>query len=337
MPVTLVVGLSGGLDSTVLLHLLNRVHQKLNHVFNLQAVHVHHGLQPAADDFARQAQSLCALLNVPLQVVKVSITQQAIADLGIEAAARQYRYQALAQSMPAQSVLVLAHHRDDLLETALLQWIRGAGIEGLSAMKQFSPMTVSLGGNDQPVAYKTITRWRPLLNYSRAGLLDYATREGLTWIEDPTNEQTDLARNRIRHEVMPVLRSLRSGADTAMARSIAHMQTARDLLDLITDQALQGCQVAPGAAGAAGAVGTVGTAELSLPALLAQDQALSARVLRAWLANQGAPTPPARRLAEFLRQLRQAKEPFGQMDLTDPQTGMVWRVCRVRDRLRIAR
>jgi tRNA(Ile)-lysidine synthase len=327
MPVTLVVGLSGGLDSTVLLHLLSRVHEKLKPIFNLQAVHVHHGLQPAADQFVSQCQSFCKSLNVGLQVVRVAIPNQAIADLGTEAAARQYRYQALAQCMPEQSVLVLAHHRDDLLETALLQWIRGAGIEGLSAMKRFSPMTISFNAadqsSDQTPAQKTIVRWRPLLDYGRAELLHYASHEGLAWIEDPTNEETDLARNRIRHQVMPVLRSLRSGADTAMARSIAHLQTARDLLDLVTQQALQACQGPSG--------------QLALGPLLSEDQALSARVLRAWLAGQGAPTPPTRRLTEFLRQLRQAKEPFGQMDLTDPLTGKVWRVCRAKDWLQIAR
>jgi hypothetical protein len=122
---------------------------------------------------------------------------------------------------------------------------------------------------------------------------------------------------------MPVLRSLRSGADTAMARSIAHLQTARELLDLVTDQALAGCLGADQA--------------LLVTALLAHEDALAARVLRAWIKQQGAPTPPARRLAEFLRQLRAAKEPFAQMDLAETGSGPVWRVLRERDVLKIAR
>lgn len=309
MPLSLVVGLSGGLDSTVLLHLLSQVHQKLPNLFSLRAAHVHHGLQPAADQFAQQCQELCADLHVPIEIARVDIPAKEISDLGLEAAARKYRYQALAQHMDAHAVLVLAHHRDDLLETALLQWIRGAGLEGLSAMNRFS--------------FNEVKRWRPLLDYGRADLLAYATGQGLRWVEDPSNSSPDMARNRIRHEVMPVLRSLRQGADTAMARSIVHLQTARELLDLVTEEALRDCEDEPG--------------ELAIPALLAEDEALAARILRSWLKHQGAPVPPTRRLAEFLRQLRQAREPFAQMDLTDPQTGQLWRVQRVRDRLRIAR
>jgi tRNA(Ile)-lysidine synthase len=314
MPLSLVVGLSGGLDSTVLLHLLTRVHQKIPQLFFLQAIHVHHGLQPAADDFQAQCQALCKALSVPLQAVKLSIPAQDIQALGVEGAARKYRYQAFAEALSDQSVLVLAHHRDDLLETALLQWIRGAGLEGLSAMKRFSPLVLD---------DKKIVRWRPLLDQGRQSLLDYAAREQLQWIEDPTNTSDDFARNRIRHEVMPVLRSLRSGADTAMARSIAHLQTARELLDLVTDQALAGCLAAD--------------QTLLVTALLAHEDALAARVLRAWIKHQGAPTPPARRLAEFLRQLRAAKEPFAQMDLAETGSGPVWRVLRERDVLKIAR
>jgi tRNA(Ile)-lysidine synthase len=309
MPLSLVVGLSGGLDSTVLLHLLSQVHQKLPNLFALRAVHVHHGLQSAADQFVVQCQELCTDLDVPLEIARVDIPAQEIRDLGLEAAARKYRYEALTQHMDRHAVLVLAHHRDDLLETALLQWIRGAGLEGLSAMNRFS--------------YHGMTRWRPLLDYGRADLLAYATGQGLRWIEDPSNHSADMARNRIRHEVMPVLRSLRQGADTAMARSILHLQTARELLDLVTEEALRDCEDEPG--------------ELAIPALLAEDEALAARILRSWLKEQGAPVPPTRRLAEFLRQIREAREPFAQMDLTDPLSGQLWRVLRVRDRLRIAR
>lgn len=314
MSLSLVVGLSGGLDSTVLLHLMHRMQQKLPQLFTLSAIHVHHGLQPAADQFVRQCEVFCHSLQVPLTVARLDIPQHEIASLGIEAAARRHRYQAFAEYLPDNGVVVLAHHRDDLLETALLQWIRGAGIEGLSAMTRLSPMDLGT---------RKIIRWRPLLDQGRQSLLDYARAEHLDWIEDPTNTDTDLARNRIRHEVMPVLRSLRQGADTAMARSIAHLQTARDLLELVTDQALQGALMPDG--------------RLNLEAVFAQDHALAARIVRGWLRQQGAPTPPAKRLAEFLRQLRNAREPFAQMDLADPTTAQTWRVVREKSFLRIGR
>ncbi len=150
-----------------------------------------------------------------------------------------------------------------------------------------------------------------------------ASRENLGWIEDPTNSDTDIARNRIRLEVMPVLRSLRQGADSAMARSIVHLQTARDLLELVTEQALEESRMPEG--------------RLNLDVLFAQDEALAARIIRGWLKQHGAPTPPTKRLAEFLRQLRVAREPFAQMDLADPASGQAWQVIRERGFLRIGR
>jgi tRNA(Ile)-lysidine synthase len=229
-PLSLVVGYSGGLDSTVLLHLMHRMQQRLPQLFSLSAIHVHHGLQPAADAFKSHAVAFCHALGLPLQVMHVAITEADLGHLGLEAAARRYRYQAFAKCLPPAAVLLLAHHRDDLIETALLQWIRGAGLEGLSAMTRLS--TADIEG-------RQITRWRPLLDHSRQALLDYAQSEGLRWVEDPSNADRSLARNRIRHEVMPVLRSIREGADSAMSRSISHLQTARDLLELVTDQDAQ--------------------------------------------------------------------------------------------------
>jgi tRNA(Ile)-lysidine synthase len=317
MPQSLVVGLSGGLDSTVLLHLLAQLQKNTPQEFTLSAVHVHHGLQPAADDFVNHCQTLCEALKIPLQVLRVNIASQEISSLGVEAAARKYRYAAIAGHLPDNAVLVLAHHRDDLLETALLQWVRGAGLEGLSAMTAFSGMTVE---------GKTFPRWRPLLNESRESLLAYAQRNELVWVEDPSNDSMQFARNRIRREVMPVLKSLREGADAAMARSIGHLQTARELLDSLTEQALNSC------------VGEhEGASALQLSKLATLGQPMAARVVRAWLKAQGAPTPPARRLEEFLRQIQEAREPFAEMDLAHPATGERWTVFRSRDWLGLRR
>jgi tRNA(Ile)-lysidine synthase len=317
MPQSLVVGLSGGLDSTVLLHLLAQIQKRNPQDITLSAVHVHHGLQSAAEEFANHCKALCNDLNIALQILRIAIPAQDIADLGVEAAARKHRYAAIAAHLPENAVLVLAHHRDDLLETALLQWVRGAGLEGLSAMTAFSNMTAE---------GKTFPRWRPLLNEGRESLLAYAQREGLSWVEDPSNESMEFARNRIRREVMPVLKSLREGADVAMARSIGHLQTARELLDTLTQQALGGC-----------AVEERGARMLQISRLAVLGTPMAARVVRSWLKAQGAPTPPAKRLEEFLRQINEAREPFAQMDLADPVTGQQWAVFRSRDLLGLRR
>jgi tRNA(Ile)-lysidine synthase len=317
MSQSLVVGLSGGLDSTVLLHLLAQIRKNDPQAFTLSVIHVHHGLQPAAEEFVNHCKVLCNQLAFPLEIVRVAISAQDISDLGVEAAARKYRYAAIARHLPENAVLVLAHHRDDLLETALLQWVRGAGLEGLSAMTAFSNMTVE---------GKTFSRWRPLLNESRESLLAYAQREGLRWVEDPSNESMEFARNRIRREVMPVLKSLREGADVAMARSIGHLQTARELLDTLTQQALESCEVEE-----------KGACMLQISRLAVLGMPMAARVLRAWLKQEGAPTPPAKRLEEFLRQIHEAREPFAQMDLADPVTGQQWAVFRSRNLLGLRR
>jgi tRNA(Ile)-lysidine synthase len=314
MSLSLVVGLSGGLDSTVLLHLLHRMQRKAPQEFSLSAMHVHHGLQPAADDFVAACERLCKSLALPLLVARVAVDPQEIADLGLEAAARRHRYQAIAERMPPSSALVLAHHRDDLLETVLLQWIRGAGLEGLTGMAALSQMDV---------ADRSITIWRPMLDCGREALLAYAQAHQLSWIEDPSNADPDLARNRIRRDVMPVLRGLRTGADVAMARSIAHLQSARGLLESFTARELDRCRLPHGG--------------ISVKGLLAQDDAMALRMLRAWIRESGAPTPPARRIEEFLRQLRQAREPFARMDLDDPATGETWHVARDKAELRIGR
>lgn len=314
-PLPLAVGLSGGLDSCVLLHLLSRVCSRLPQSFSLSAIHVHHGLQPAADTFEAHCRALCTQLGVALQVIRLEIPDQEIAELGLEAAARKHRYRAMAQALPARAVLVLAHHRDDLIETALLQWVRGAGLEGLSAMQPFS---------NSLIEGQKIARWRPLLDTSRASIEQYAQAHGLGWVEDPSNESTGFARNRIRHEVMPVLRSLRSGADAAMARSVGHLQTARAMLELLTEQALSECLAAD--------------ESLELSSLLAQSDGLASRVIRAWLGRAGIAAPPARRLAEFLRQLRQAREPYAQMHLAAAGSGQPpLYVARERGHLRIKR
>ena len=103
MPLLLTVGLSGGLDSTVLLHLMARMQQKLPQLFQLRAIHVHHGLQPAADDFVQQCEQSCSSLHVPLTIARVSIPAHEVSSLGVEAAARRHRYQAFAQHLAPQS------------------------------------------------------------------------------------------------------------------------------------------------------------------------------------------------------------------------------------------
>jgi tRNA(Ile)-lysidine synthase len=180
------VGLSGGVDSIVLLHALNAVAGERG--FALRAIHVHHGLSPNADAWARFCRNACAELGVPITVRRVEVGSTR--GRGLEAAARDAR-RAVFASLRAD-VLVLAHHRDDQAETVLLNLLRGAGLAGASGIAPESRL------GRLPVL-------RPLLDAGRDEILAYADARSLRWIEDESNADTALARNFLRHEVAPRL------------------------------------------------------------------------------------------------------------------------------------
>jgi tRNA(Ile)-lysidine synthase len=207
----LCVGYSGGLDSTVLLHLLAGLRGRCD--WRLSAVHVHHGLSPRADDWAEHCRYHCAVLDVPLQVERVVVRP---AGQGLEAAAREARYRVFAE-LETDS-LALAQHRDDQAETLLLQLLRGAGPKGLAAM----PAARELG---------RIRLLRPLLGVSRRELEAHARAHGLGWVEDESNGDPSLTRNALRHRVMPLLEALSPGAVSALARAAAQFAESAALLD----------------------------------------------------------------------------------------------------------
>ena len=204
------LGLSGGCDSVVLLHLL--VSLKLG--TRLSAIHVHHGLSPNADYWADFCTQFCRQIDVPLQVVRVSVDRQS--GLGIEAAARAARYEAFAQSGIA--TLFLAHHQGDQAETLIFNLLRGAGVAGAAAIaeqRQHGPLRLL----------------RPLLAAPRAALEDYARANNLLWIEDESNGDTTLTRNFLRHEVLTVMNQRFPAVEQNLAQASRHFAEAALLLD----------------------------------------------------------------------------------------------------------
>ncbi len=282
----LLVGVSGGLDSAVLLDLLAervRLDPEWQGVV-LHGVHVHHGLQPEADRFLECAESQCHRLGVRLWIRHVHIPHEQQQLMGLEAAARSARRKALSEVAAAAHapVIALAHHLNDQVETSLLQWIRGAGLEGLTAMSEWRE--AGLDG---------VALWRPLLGQSKQELMTEAESRMLRWVEDPSNQSVDLDRNRLRLEVIPQLVSMRAGALEAMGRSISHLQSDRSLIEEWVALDLARC-LQPGPHGPA----------LCVVALRALSDARMARVMRAWLIKLGYPMPATRRLEELIRQLR---------------------------------
>ncbi|MGC5702309.1 tRNA lysidine(34) synthetase TilS [Pseudomonas sp. NFXW11] len=207
------IAFSGGLDSTVLLHVLAGLAQR-QPLPPLSAVHVHHGLQAAADAWPGHCQAVCDALGLPLQVIRVEVQPGA----SLERAAREARYGAFAGLTAVNELLLTAQHRDDQAETLLFRLLRGAGVRGLAAMPHIRP----LGAGHL---------LRPLLGVSRDELEGYAAEHGLSWIEDPSNKDQQYSRNYLRHQLMPMLRARWPQAAASMSRSAAHLREAQGLLD----------------------------------------------------------------------------------------------------------
>jgi tRNA(Ile)-lysidine synthase len=261
------VAFSGGVDSTVVAHLFVKQRRKFG---NLRLAHVDHGLQDASGDWARHCMRMARAWRTPLITLRASIERKR--GDSPEAVAREARYTLLAQALMPGEVLVTAQHRDDQVETLLLQLFRGAGVAGLSAMPTIAPF--GLGR----IA-------RPLLDTPRAQLLAYALAHKLEWVDDPTNEQTAFGRNFLRLRVMPVIRERWPGVDLAIARSVAHMADAQQLLD---------AQALADLAATADGVG------LNVAALRALPAARRRNVVRAFVARAGLQTPQANWLREIV-------------------------------------
>ncbi|VVM44492.1 tRNA(Ile)-lysidine synthase [Pseudomonas fluorescens] len=253
------IAFSGGLDSTVLLHLLASL-ANIETLPPLSAVHVHHGLQAAADAWPAHCQSICDNLGVPLSVKRVRVQPGA----SLERAAREARYRAFAEVTGAGEVVLTGQHRDDQAETLLFRLLRGAGVRGLAAMPAQRPLA---GG------YLV----RPLLDVSREALEVYAHEHQLKWIEDPSNADPRFSRNYLRHRVLPALTERWPQAVTGLARTAEHLGEAQGLLDELALLDLQ-------AASKASAFPWLGLPSLVLAPLCELSDARQRNALRHWLA-----------------------------------------------------
>ncbi len=208
----LAVALSGGADSVALLHIL-----KAWYAGALLAIHVHHGIRGAeADRDADFCRALCARLDVPFAVIYVDVPALAAeSGMGLESAARAARYEALAAEMKKRRIplLATAHHADDQLETMLQHLLRGAGTRGLCGIPAVRPL--------QQGACALVVR--PLLQMTKEQILAYCVENGLDFVTDSTNEEPVCPRNRLRAEVIPVLRELWPAGASRAARAAASL------------------------------------------------------------------------------------------------------------------
>ncbi|CAI9393415.1 MULTISPECIES: tRNA lysidine(34) synthetase TilS [Citrobacter] len=273
----ILVAFSGGLDSTVLLHQLVQWRAQ-QPTLSLRAIHIHHGLNVHADAWVAHCEAVCAQWQVPLVVERVTLAD---AGLGIEAHARQARYQAFADALLPGEVLATAQHLDDQCETFLLALKRGSGPAGLSAMAEIS-------------AFAGTQLIRPLLTQTRAALEQWARQYQLRWIEDESNQDDAYDRNFLRLQVLPLLQQRWPHFADATARSAALCAEQESLLDELLADELSGCTTANGT--------------LVLTPLMAMSRVRRAALLRRWLAAQNAPMPSRDGLDRLWQEVALARE-----------------------------
>jgi len=291
LPAPVLVGFSGGLDSTVLLHWLSQ--SPVQRAAGLHALHVHHGLQADADRWAAHCQAVCTAWSIPLQVVHVTVPRDT--GEGLEAAARHVRRDVFARALREGEHLALAHHRDDQAETFLLRALRGSGVDGLAAIRAHAPFAAG-------------SIWRPLLQLPRSDLLAHAQAHALRWIEDPSNASDALDRNFLRLHVLPLLQQRWPQANAAFARSAELSAQAQRLLDASDQDTLRRCTVSPGV--------------LDCARLQRQPRERRARLLRHWVRSAGQPPLPAAGVQAIEQELLPAAN--------DADAQFAWQGVRIR-------
>lgn len=306
-PRRIAVAFSGGADSAMLAVHAAAVAPSLD--IELVLLHVHHGLQAEADAWARHGQALAARLGVPLVEARVQVEQGA--GKGIEAAAREARYAALARLAQEHGVghILLAHHRNDQAETVLLRLLRGTGLAGMAAM---APIARRDG-----VAYL-----RPWLEQDRSAILQAAdeVEAAIGWraVQDPTNADPRYTRAALRELLAPVLDARWPGWRGIVARHARHMAEAAEILDDVAREDFARLDPSPDGV------------SFSLQTWRGLSPARQAHVLRHWLERNGARMPTDARMADLLRQLRGLHSLGHDRQLRVEQAGHVVRCHRGR-------
>ena len=309
------VALSGGVDSTVLLHTFVGLRDTGQLDAPLRALHINHQLQSAAKRFESHCRGLCEQWKVPLKVVPVKVADDS-GGAGPEGEARTARYNAFLHELQADEILLQAHHQDDLMETLLLRLLRGAGPRGLAAI----PPLRRLGKG-----------WlaRPLLQVDRSRILARAKDAGLDWIEDPSNADTTLDRNYCRQVVLPALAERWPNYRVSWQKSITLCTEASTLLEDLAEMDLQ-------AAAEYGSEEQDAATSLPLAHLRTLSPARQRNALRLFLRRAGLPEPgwnPLQQLVENVipavsgpraghRPGAQVKFPLGQHTLLVHRTSL---------------
>ncbi len=268
------IAYSGGMDSHVLLRSLVTL-RKQHPELQLRSVHVHHGLSSNADMWVEHCRRICTDLNVEF-IVKY-VEAKSSNKHSPEAVARELRYQEFANLLMEDECLLTAHHADDQAETLLLQLFRGSGTRGLAAMPEHKGFVLG-------------TLVRPLLEFSRQELYEYALQNDLSWIEDESNENIGYNRNFIRHQLLPIIKNKWPGILKTLARVSNHCANASELLSVLAKQDY---------------VKVYGSKPntLSIKKLLRLDAARQSNIIRYWLHKLDLPTPTHVKIQHIIKDI----------------------------------
>ncbi|AWB68135.1 tRNA lysidine(34) synthetase TilS [Saccharobesus litoralis] len=298
-PCPIFIALSGGLDSSVLLHMAAMARQADQPLY---AIHINHGLSKNAEQWQHHCQLMCERLNVTLLTAKASITTKTRTSL--EAQAREARYQLMQQLIMQQTnspaLLLTGQHMDDQVETFFIRLKRGSGPKGLAAMRAERQLTSSI---------KLV---RPLLHVRRQQLVQYAQSHHLTWVEDESNADNQFDRNFLRNQILPMLETRWSGFSQCVNRSAELAAEYNDLVTELAEELLQGakCEALPCELGMADSLKVLleqlpGHAidKLSLNAFKELSPAKQRALLRCWLASHGVDAPSQQQMQLIQQQL----------------------------------
>ncbi len=272
----IILAFSGGLDSTVLLHLLNQ--ESAIMAKKLLAVHINHKLSHNADSWQVHCQQVCRDANINFMSRELNLDRASSESL--ENLARQARYRVLESLVQPGDIVVTGHHQDDQAETLLLQLFRGAGLKGMAAM----PMSKPFG---KGILY------RPLLACSRSALEVYAKQHDLQWIDDESNVDIDFDRNYIRHQVLPVIQQRWPNAVNTISRSAGHHADAQTILDIQAANDVTQLQLS--------------IEQLSITSLKHLSGARQKNALRYWVVRNNFLLPSESVLNEIISQALEAK------------------------------
>ena len=289
-PQSLIIAYSGGVDSQVLLHCITHLIKTNNLTVPVSACHINHGLSDNARTWQEFAEQQCKQLSISLITKSVQLNKKNRQSL--EEVARDARYREFDKLAAQHSMVITGHHQDDQVETFLLALKRGSGLKGLSAMTKLSQF-----GERQS------SLLRPLLEVSRAEIVEYANEHNLRWIEDESNQDTQYDRNFLRQDIIPLLNQRWSSINQTISRSARHCRDGQQLLDEISKQDLSDC--------------VLGDGYLSVKKLNAFSEHRFNCLVRYFLAENSCLMPSTQQLSELHQQLNASQDKSPQVKVGD--------------------